>query len=510
MIDMGITVHPATDTRPRIPVLNFQPLQPSLGQAHSPKYALSTILFAHTQPRYIRQSPRCRRVSLTKKGAHVDVRIGIQHSSRELSFASSLPAAEVQKKVDAALQGSSQTLSLTDEKGTIYVIPTASLAYVEIGSEESRRVGFVACHGTSVCDDWRCHPGPHRPWCLAVAAHLWGRHPSHHRCLCDRPGVGGVYLAWLEMGRRMDLGRLPPRGWTGHTRRRNLPRPPTRTGRYGSLREARAPRALTSDGADARKRIQLPEAHPAPRGEFDNCQRAIRRADWPAGTAQSPSSYAVNPSASIRWLCRVMTWVKPCTVASGALTAPRSDRTIRSASPTRLRPHSAHRFFRSGCSASTACNSASITTDADETANTSRIRAPLSPGIATAHSNRASSMMPCTTYTPSNRSHSSSRSLIRCTRESHSSASKKVTPGSAPSPRSSAATCSRRRSTSVAASANRFLRTLSLLRRHASARASKYTSCSAAACTRKTTGSGGVSTPELFVSFFGQPTTPSV
>ncbi|PDQ35095.1 MAG: ATP-binding protein [Candidatus Lumbricidophila eiseniae] len=74
----------------------------------------------------------------------MDVRIGIQHSSRELSFASSLPAAEVQKKVDAALQGSSQTLSLTDEKGTIYVIPTASLAYVEIGSEESRRVGFVA------------------------------------------------------------------------------------------------------------------------------------------------------------------------------------------------------------------------------------------------------------------------------------------------------------------------------------------------------------------------------
>jgi uncharacterized protein DUF3107 len=74
----------------------------------------------------------------------VDVRIGIQNSPRELSFETSQTAAEVQKAVATALAGQSALLELTDEKGTMYVVPASALAYVEIGSEESRRVGFVA------------------------------------------------------------------------------------------------------------------------------------------------------------------------------------------------------------------------------------------------------------------------------------------------------------------------------------------------------------------------------
>ncbi|WP_173924424.1 DUF3107 domain-containing protein [Agromyces sp. Marseille-P2726] len=74
----------------------------------------------------------------------MDVRIGIQNSPRELSFETSQTAAEVQKAVATALAGQSALLELTDEKGTMYVVPAAALAYVEIGSEESRRVGFVA------------------------------------------------------------------------------------------------------------------------------------------------------------------------------------------------------------------------------------------------------------------------------------------------------------------------------------------------------------------------------
>jgi len=50
----------------------------------------------------------------------------------------------VQKAVATALAGQSALLELTDEKGTMYVVPASALAYVEIGSEESRRVGFVA------------------------------------------------------------------------------------------------------------------------------------------------------------------------------------------------------------------------------------------------------------------------------------------------------------------------------------------------------------------------------
>ncbi|GAA1818634.1 DUF3107 domain-containing protein [Agromyces neolithicus] len=74
----------------------------------------------------------------------MDVRIGIQNSPRELSFETSQSAADVEQAVAAALAGQSTLLKLSDDKGTVYVVPAAALAYVEIGSEESRRVGFVA------------------------------------------------------------------------------------------------------------------------------------------------------------------------------------------------------------------------------------------------------------------------------------------------------------------------------------------------------------------------------
>lgn len=74
----------------------------------------------------------------------VDIRIGIANSPREISFESSQTAAEVSKAVSAALESDAKLVSLTDDKGKIYLVPTASLSYVEIGSEESRRIGFVA------------------------------------------------------------------------------------------------------------------------------------------------------------------------------------------------------------------------------------------------------------------------------------------------------------------------------------------------------------------------------
>ncbi len=74
----------------------------------------------------------------------MDVRIGIQNSPRELSFETSQSSAEVEEAVAAAVAGQSAHLKLADDKGTVYVVPSAALAYVEIGSEESRRVGFVA------------------------------------------------------------------------------------------------------------------------------------------------------------------------------------------------------------------------------------------------------------------------------------------------------------------------------------------------------------------------------
>ncbi|MDH6180426.1 hypothetical protein M2152_000608 [Microbacteriaceae bacterium SG_E_30_P1] len=74
----------------------------------------------------------------------VDIRIGIANSPRELSFESAQTSNDVEKIVAEALDGKATFLKLADDKGKIYIVPTASLSYVEVGSEESRRIGFVA------------------------------------------------------------------------------------------------------------------------------------------------------------------------------------------------------------------------------------------------------------------------------------------------------------------------------------------------------------------------------
>jgi hypothetical protein len=74
----------------------------------------------------------------------VEIRIGIVNTGRELSFDTSASADEVREQVTSALEQNSSHLSFSDAKGSSYIVPTANLAYIELGSEESRRVGFVA------------------------------------------------------------------------------------------------------------------------------------------------------------------------------------------------------------------------------------------------------------------------------------------------------------------------------------------------------------------------------
>ena len=74
----------------------------------------------------------------------MDIRIGIANSPRELSFESTQTAAEIEKAVSAALDADAKFIKLTDDKGKLYIIPTASFSYLEVGTEESRRIGFVA------------------------------------------------------------------------------------------------------------------------------------------------------------------------------------------------------------------------------------------------------------------------------------------------------------------------------------------------------------------------------
>lgn len=74
----------------------------------------------------------------------MDIRIGIANSPRELNFESSQSAAEVEKIVSDALGSDAKFIKLSDDKGKVYIVPTASFSYLEVGSEASRRVGFVA------------------------------------------------------------------------------------------------------------------------------------------------------------------------------------------------------------------------------------------------------------------------------------------------------------------------------------------------------------------------------
>ncbi len=74
----------------------------------------------------------------------MEIRIGIVNSARELAFETSQSASDIEQAVAAALDADAKFVKLSDVKGKVYLVPTAAVGYVEIGSEESRRVGFVA------------------------------------------------------------------------------------------------------------------------------------------------------------------------------------------------------------------------------------------------------------------------------------------------------------------------------------------------------------------------------
>ncbi len=74
----------------------------------------------------------------------VDIKIGIMNSPREIAFESAQTADQIEQAVSEALTAKATHLSLQDEKGRRFIVPVASLAYVEVGAEESRRIGFVA------------------------------------------------------------------------------------------------------------------------------------------------------------------------------------------------------------------------------------------------------------------------------------------------------------------------------------------------------------------------------
>ncbi len=74
----------------------------------------------------------------------VDVRIGVTQAAREISLEVDDSERDALKtRVEAALAGASDVLWVTDKRGRDVGIPSAKIAYVEVGSAEGeRRIGF--------------------------------------------------------------------------------------------------------------------------------------------------------------------------------------------------------------------------------------------------------------------------------------------------------------------------------------------------------------------------------
>ena len=73
----------------------------------------------------------------------MEVKVGILHVQRELTVETSETAASLEKQLAEAL-ASGGLLRLTDEKGRAVLIPAERIAYVDLGTEHARPVGFGA------------------------------------------------------------------------------------------------------------------------------------------------------------------------------------------------------------------------------------------------------------------------------------------------------------------------------------------------------------------------------
>jgi adenine C2-methylase RlmN of 23S rRNA A2503 and tRNA A37 len=73
----------------------------------------------------------------------VEVKIGVADSHRELTVSTADSPDQVEALVTEAMRNTQGMLSLVDDKGRRFMVPTARVAYVEIGPADSRRVGFA-------------------------------------------------------------------------------------------------------------------------------------------------------------------------------------------------------------------------------------------------------------------------------------------------------------------------------------------------------------------------------
>lgn len=74
----------------------------------------------------------------------MEVKVGVKGVARELIIETELTPDDVSSLVQACASDPAALFDLTDARGRRVLIPADKLAYVEIGEQETRRVGFGA------------------------------------------------------------------------------------------------------------------------------------------------------------------------------------------------------------------------------------------------------------------------------------------------------------------------------------------------------------------------------
>ena len=71
----------------------------------------------------------------------MEIKVGIQHVNREIVVETTESAADIEASLANAM--SDETFfTVTDERGRKVLIPAAKIAYVDLGEENARHVGF--------------------------------------------------------------------------------------------------------------------------------------------------------------------------------------------------------------------------------------------------------------------------------------------------------------------------------------------------------------------------------
>ena len=74
----------------------------------------------------------------------MDVRIGVTYTAKEIDVEldDDIDREKLRSDIEAALANEAGVLWLTDRRGRHVGVPSAKVAFVEIGSPEERRIGF--------------------------------------------------------------------------------------------------------------------------------------------------------------------------------------------------------------------------------------------------------------------------------------------------------------------------------------------------------------------------------